>query len=234
MGAGQDALNTRIIRRFKGGASGLVIAATGYVKTTVLSTSSRQMQLHTPTICRVRRRTHGYLPPEGFYYPNWQFSYTSYPDCLRELGGLRYVNGNGSKRTLCLYKNRFATVLIPNSKAQNEVFRHKGIPRYIPGRLSHHSSFTVAPLNYYFQAFSIRKASARCLSIFFVLRSGGDRNISNHCHHPVGPSHNIYSGPRLSVGKSSHQKIPPPNVRTNGMFPCSVPFFLTCLTMVGF
>jgi hypothetical protein len=55
---------------------------------------------------------------------------------MSELSGLRYANGNGSKRTLFIYRNCFAT-LIPNSKARHEVFRHKGIPRFIPkGRIS--------------------------------------------------------------------------------------------------
>ena len=53
------------------------------------------------------------------------------PSRMSELSGLRYANGNGNKRTVFIYRNRFAT-LIPNSKAQNEVFRHKGIPRFIP------------------------------------------------------------------------------------------------------
>ena len=58
------------------------------------------------------------------------------PSRMSEFSRLRYANGNGSKRNLFIYKNRFAT-LIPNSKAKNEVFRHKGIPRFIPkGRIS--------------------------------------------------------------------------------------------------
>jgi hypothetical protein len=58
------------------------------------------------------------------------------PSRMSELSGLRYSNRNGSKPTVFIHQNRFAT-LIPKNRAQNEVFRHKGTPRFVPkGRIS--------------------------------------------------------------------------------------------------